>query len=90
MTRRVAGAGPAVPRRPAGERTLMWEAKAAPGRGAELAAAVLAGLAPDDPAQVFAAAERVVVLTAESWPGPLLAAEVLARPAHRWVFQRLR
>lgn len=68
----------------------MWEAKAAPGRAAELAAAVLAGLAEDDPTQVFAAADRVVVVTDESWPGPVLAAEVLARPAHRWVFQRLR
>lgn len=76
----------------------MWEAKAAPGRGAELL-----GWAREYAVPALAAAERVELLSAPgervlliSWwaPGtepvapPEPASDLLARPVHRWSFQR--
>ncbi|MFC7218909.1 hypothetical protein ACFQLX_12140 [Streptomyces polyrhachis] len=77
--------------------TLMWEAKAASGRGAELLAWARAQDLARTPLRrevLTAPGERVLTLT--WWPGPYEApapelpdppAELLARPVHRWRFE---
>ncbi|WP_062207406.1 hypothetical protein [Streptomyces sp. NBRC 109706] len=75
--------------------TLMWEAKAAPGRGAELLAWARARSldpAPDRRETFTAPGDRVLVLT--WWPTdtpdlpqlPSPPAALLARPPHHWRF----
>nr|WP_243869409.1 hypothetical protein [Streptomyces liangshanensis] len=80
---------------------LMWEAKAAEGRGAELLewARARAGALPYEPLRrelLRAPGGRVLVLT--WWAGPYDAdvpelpdppAELTARPVHRWRFESL-
>ena len=70
-------------------RTLMWEAKAAPDRGDELVAWVLAHAATG---QVYRAAERVVLVVdlADGVPPPEPPAELVARAPHAWRFRRVR
>ncbi|MEV4611803.1 hypothetical protein AB0K43_04265 [Kitasatospora sp. NPDC049258] len=77
----------------------MWEARAADGRAAELAAWVLAEALPA--VRCAAGVERAELLTApgdrvllitwwsgEPRPVPEPPAELLARPVHRWSFTR--
>ncbi|MEU6482869.1 hypothetical protein [Streptomyces sp. NPDC046887] len=80
--------------------TLMWEARAADGRGAELLAWARAQRPPSDPGlapsrrETFTApGDRVLVLTWWDAPEgtevpelPDPPAELLARPVHRWRF----
>ncbi|GAA2056618.1 hypothetical protein N0X72_11320 [Streptomyces carpaticus] len=77
--------------------TLMWEARAAEGRGAELLDWVRGQKL--DPAPVrretfTAAADRVLVITWWDTDGPIAElpeppAGLLHRPVHRWRFQRV-
>lgn len=70
-------------------RTLMWEAKAAPGRSAELLAWALEHA--DAAAEVYRGADgRVVVIdgTGHGLSDP--PADLLARPPHVWPFERVR
>jgi hypothetical protein len=77
--------------------TLMWEAKAAEGRGAELLRWVLdEGVrAVEDPrvrTEVFIAGERVVVIAVgdgapRRLPDP--PADLVERPPHAWPFTRV-
>lgn len=77
--------------------TLMWEAKAAEGRGAELLRWVLdeAAHAAADPGlrlEVFSAGERVVVVAVGPNPPRRLPdppAELLERAPHAWPFTRV-
>ncbi len=85
------------------EHTLMWEARAADGRGAELLAWLLEAVPQG---QVFTSADRVVLvldLAADPADGqapqsPLRPADVVpqppvdlvARPPHAWRFARVR
>ena len=66
-------------------RTMMWEAKAEPGREDELLAFVLAQ-APADADVYRSPDQRVVVIdhTGQGLPEP--PAGLLARPPHRWRF----
>ena len=69
--------------------TRMWEAAAAPGRGAELLAWALAGAGPR--AQVYQGAdERVVVIDPDGADPGEPPADVVRRPPHRWDFERVR
>lgn len=75
---------------------LMWEARAAAGRGAELLAWVRACPLPAEPSgreTLTAPGDRLLVIT--RWPGgydadvpelPDPPGELLARPVHRWRF----
>jgi hypothetical protein len=66
----------------------MWEAKAAPGRGAELVAWALDQA--DAAAQVYRGADGRVVVIDESGRGlPDPPTELLARPPHVWPFERV-
>jgi hypothetical protein len=83
--------------------TLMWEARAADGRGAELLAWLLEAVPQG---QVFTSADRVVlvldlVADATGEPGPQASSrpadvvpqppvELVARPPHAWRFARVR
>ncbi|HEU5128836.1 MAG TPA: hypothetical protein VFU12_12680 [Glycomyces sp.] len=76
--------------------TLMWEAKARAGRGGALLEWVraegVAGLGDTVRAEVFAAAERVVVVVVgpgapRSLPEP--PADLVERPPHAWPFTRV-
>lgn len=76
--------------------TLMWEAKAADGRGAELLRWVLdegvRGLGPELRTEVFIAGDRVVVIAVgEEPPRRLLDPpdELVDRPPHAWPFTRV-
>lgn len=69
-------------------RTVMWEAKAAAGRGAEL----LAWALDHAPAQadVYRSADgRVVVIDASGNGLPDAPDELVARPPHVWRFERV-
>ncbi|PRH78396.1 hypothetical protein C6N75_15145 [Streptomyces solincola] len=78
--------------------TLMWEARAVDGRGAELLSWARAQPLPSDPAPLrretfTATGDRVLVLTwwdaadgAEVPELPAPPADLLARPVHRWRF----
>ncbi|MEV7424937.1 MULTISPECIES: hypothetical protein [unclassified Streptomyces] len=80
---------------------LMWEAKAAPGRGGELlewARARAGELAPAPLRHELLRAPQDRVLVITWWDGPYDAdvpelpappADLLARPAHRWRFESL-
>ncbi len=69
-------------------RTLMWEAKAAPGRGAELLAWALEHAGPA--ADVYrGGAERVVVIDGTGRAMPDAPVELLARAPHVWPFERV-
>nr|EIF91948.1 hypothetical protein [Streptomyces tsukubensis NRRL18488] len=80
---------------------LMWEAKAAPGRGAELLEWARAQALPREPLrrETFGAGDdRVLVITwweTDGGPGtrppelPDPAPELLDRPVHRWRFTSL-
>jgi hypothetical protein len=66
-------------------RTLMWEAKAAPGRAEELLAWTLRHADPD--AQVYRSADdRVVVIDPGDTALPDPPADLIARPPHAWRF----
>lgn len=68
--------------------TLMWEARAADGRLADLVA--FADAHADAEALIFSAAgpePRVVVVDPSGRGLPDVPAELLARPAHAWRFQ---
>jgi len=68
--------------------TLMWEAKAAPGRADELLALVLAHA--DPAADVYRSSDdRVVVIDPTGRGVPEAPAELMARPAHAWRFERV-
>ncbi|MEU6858716.1 hypothetical protein AB0B28_07575 [Glycomyces sp. NPDC046736] len=76
--------------------TLMWEAKAADGRGAELLRWVLdegvRGLDPTLRTEVFIAGDRVVVITVGDRPPRHLLdppGELVDRPPHAWPFTRV-
>jgi len=70
-------------------RWLMWEAKAAPGMTRELLAWALVR-APRE-AQIFGSEDRVVVICEVSpVPFPDPPAELIARPAQAWTFERVR
>jgi hypothetical protein len=76
---------------------VMWEARAAEGRKAELLAWVLqqTGVQPGEPGQVYASEDRVVAIYPAN-SGATFAAltepptELLARPAYQWEFERVR
>ena len=69
-------------------RTLMWEAKAMPGRGAELLVWVLANT--DPAADVYRSADdRVVVIDDAGRDLPEPPAELLARTPHVWRFEHV-
>ncbi|QDY78572.1 hypothetical protein [Streptomyces qinzhouensis] len=80
---------------------LMWEAKAAPGRGAELLAWARAQTLPGEPLrrETFGAGDdRVLVITwweTDGGPAARLpelpdpAPELIGRPVHRWRFTSL-
>ncbi|HZC71876.1 MAG TPA: hypothetical protein VE442_14385 [Jatrophihabitans sp.] len=69
-------------------RTLMWEARAAPGRDAELLAWALEHA--DPAADVYRGADGRVVVIDETGRGlPDAPAELLARPPHVWPFERV-
>jgi hypothetical protein len=68
--------------------TVMWEAKAAPGRTDELLAYALAHADPD--ADVYRSADgRVVVIDPTGRGVPDVPAELIARPAHAWRFEQV-
>ncbi|CAL9504948.1 hypothetical protein SUDANB171_03502 [Streptomyces sp. enrichment culture] len=76
--------------------TLMWEARAAEGRGAELLAWVRQQALDPAPARretFTAAADRVLVITWWERTGPAELpdppAGLLHRPVHRWRFQQV-
>jgi hypothetical protein len=71
----------------------MWEARAADGRTAELLAWVLQTAA--EPAQVYASEDRVVAIYPVNFSVTVTGlsqppAELLARPAYQWEFERVR
>lgn len=69
--------------------TVMWEAKAAPGRGAELVEYAIGHADPD--AQVYRSRDdRVVVIDPTGRGLPETPAELMARPPHAWPFERVR
>lgn len=78
--------------------TLMWEAKAAEGRGAELLRWVLdegvhAITEPRLRTEVFIAGERVVVIVTGDNPPRRLPdppEELIERPPHAWPFTRVK
>lgn len=78
--------------------TLMWEAKAAEGRGAELLRWVLddgvhAIADPQLRTEVFIAGERVVVIVNGDNPPRRLPdppEELIERPPHAWPFTRVK
>lgn len=78
--------------------TLMWEAKAAEGRGAELLRWVLdegvhAIAAPQVRTEVFIAGERVVVIATGDNPPRRLPdppEALVERPPHAWPFTRVK
>jgi hypothetical protein len=68
---------------------VMWEARAADGRAAQLLQWALEQAIED--AQVYASADRVVVIhpvASSALASP--PAELLARPAYQWEFERVR
>jgi hypothetical protein len=66
--------------------TIMWEAKAAPGRGADLLAFALAHADPD--ADVYRSADgRVVVIDSTGRGMPDVPDDLIARPVHAWRFE---
>ena len=66
-------------------RTLMWEAKAAPGRSDDLLAWVREHAAPA--AQIYRSADhRIVVIDPTDTDLAEPPADLLARPAHAWRF----
>jgi hypothetical protein len=68
--------------------TLMWEAKAAPGRDGELVAHALRHADPQ--AQIYRSADgRVVVIDPSGLGLPDADDDLLARPAHSWRFERV-
>jgi hypothetical protein len=72
---------------------LMWEAKAAPQRAAALLAWVLENAPPSG--QVYRSADRVVLIIEAPTEAPTEAiadppADLLARPAFSWRFDRVR
>jgi hypothetical protein len=77
--------------------TLMWEAKAAEGRGAELLRWVLdegvhAVADPEVRAEVFISGDRVVVIAVGPRPPRRLPdppEELIDRPPHAWPFTRV-
>lgn len=70
-------------------KTLMWEAKAAPGRGAELLAWALENA--DPAAEVYRGGdERVVVIDGTGRGMPDAPPELLARTPHVWRFEHVR
>jgi hypothetical protein len=69
--------------------TLMWEAKAPPGRGAELLAWALEHADPN--AEVYRSGdERVVVIDKTARSMPDAPPELLARTPHVWRFEQVR
>ncbi|SHG02796.1 hypothetical protein SAMN05443575_1168 [Jatrophihabitans endophyticus] len=69
--------------------TVMWEGRAADGRGEELLAYALAHADPD--AGVYRSADGRVVVVDPSGRGlPDAPAELMARPPHSWPFERVR
>jgi hypothetical protein len=66
----------------------MWEAKAAPGQTDALLAWLLARTA--EGAQVYGSADRVVLIAEAPAPLDEPPALLVARPPHRWEFDRLR
>lgn len=77
---------------PAAGAVEMWEAKAATGAGEELVAWVWRQLArPDGRAavEVFRSGDRVVVIAGSGGALPEPPPELVARPPHRWRFDRL-
>jgi hypothetical protein len=71
-----------------GTRTVMWEAKAAPGRIGELLAHALEHA--DAQAQLYRSADdRVVVIDPTGVGVPDVAPDLLARPPHAWRFERV-
>jgi hypothetical protein len=69
-------------------RTVMWEAKAAPGRVDDLLAHVLEHA--DPAAEIYRSADdRVVVVDPTGAGLPAAPAELLARPPHAWRFERV-
>ena len=69
-------------------RTLMWEAKAAGGRGDDLLTWALQHAAPD--AQVYRSADdRVVVIDPTDTDLPDPPADLLARAPHAWRFTQV-
>ena len=69
-------------------RTLMWEAKPAPGRSEELLEWALAHA--DPAADVYRGADgRVVVIDGTGRGLPEPPGELLARPPHVWPFERV-
>ena len=68
--------------------TLMWEAVAADGRGAELVAYVLASADPD--AQVYRSQDdRVVVIDPTGRGVDTVPGELVVRAPHVWAFERI-
>jgi hypothetical protein len=68
--------------------TLMWEAKALPGRGAELLAWALEHA--DPAAEVYRGGdERVVVIDGTGQGMPAAPPDLLARTPHVWPFERI-
>jgi hypothetical protein len=68
----------------------MWEAKAAPGRGAELLAWALEHAEPAaDVYRGVAEPDRVVVIDPTGRALPDAPAELLARPPYVWPFERV-
>jgi hypothetical protein len=66
----------------------MWEAKALPGRGAELLAWALANA--DPAAEVYRGGdERIVVIDGTGRGLPDAPPELLARTPHVWPFERI-
>lgn len=67
-------------------RTVMWEAKAAPGREEELLAFALRHADPG--ADIYRSADaRVVVIDRTGAGLPEVPPELLARPVHVWPFE---
>ncbi len=71
------------------EKTLMWEAKPAPGQEAELLAWVLAH-APASAGVYRGGDGRVVVIDASGDPMPSAPPAFMDRPAHAWRFECVR
>lgn len=68
------------------QRTVMWEAKAVPGREADLVAFAIAH-APDG-AEVYRSADARVVVIDRSGQGlPGVPPDLIARPVHVWRFE---
>jgi hypothetical protein len=68
--------------------TLMWEAKAADGRAADLLAWALDHADPD--ADVYRSSDgRVVVIDSTGHAMPDVPADLVARPPHVWPFEHV-